>query len=79
MQVVVKLFGTLGSRWGGYNHDDGLSIELPDQACVKDLVKILSLENSRIGMICIDNKKVGPEDILPVGAVVSVYQPICGG
>ena len=79
MQVRVKLFGTLGSKWSGYNHDEGLIIELPKGANVNDLVKTLSLENSRIGMVCINHQKVNPEDLLPDGAKVSVYQPICGG
>ncbi|MBT4289432.1 MAG: hypothetical protein HOD92_19065 [Deltaproteobacteria bacterium] len=79
MQVQVKLFGTLGSRRGGYNHDEGLIIELAEGANVDDLVKTLSLENSRIGMICVDNQKINPEQTLTAGAMVSVYQPICGG
>jgi sulfur carrier protein ThiS len=79
MQVTVKLFGTLSRQMDDYNHKKGLMIELPKGAQVSELIKTLGLESARIGMVCINNQKVKPEDILPTDAEVSVYQPICGG
>ncbi len=79
MQVCVKLFGTLSNKWSDYNHESGLTVELPEGANIKDLIETLALDYSRVGMACINNHKVKPEDILQAGAVVSIFQPICGG
>ncbi|MBT4290111.1 MAG: hypothetical protein HOD92_22535 [Deltaproteobacteria bacterium] len=75
----MKLFGTLSNQWPDYDHEKGLIIELPEGAIINDLINSLKLGSSRIGMVCINNQKVNPDDTLIAEAEISIFQPICGG
>jgi len=38
MKMRVKLYGTLSQSFPGYQHSQGIEVEIPDGATVKDLL-----------------------------------------
>ena len=45
MKIRVRLFGILGQRFETYNPADGLEVEIPDGAKVKDLLSHLEISD----------------------------------
>ena len=79
MNVRVKLFGTLPQRYPDYDPEDGLEVEIPDGARVKDLLAYLELFSSDGGVAAIDNVVVNAEDKLKEGVCVRIFQSAFGG
>jgi sulfur carrier protein ThiS len=79
MKVWVKLFGTLPQRYPGYDPEDGLEIEIPDGAKVKDLLADLEISSSDGGVAAIDNVVVNVEEKLKEGVCVRIFQGAFGG
>ena len=79
MKVRVKLFGTLPQRYPEYDPVDGLEVEIPDGARVKDLLAYLELSSSDGGVAAIDNLVVNVEKKLIEGVCVRIFQSAFGG
>ena len=79
MKVKVKLFGTLGKRFPGYHHEQGMDVEIPDGARVKDLLAHLDISPSQGGIVSVDTRLMKPNDKLQNGALVNIFQPVFGG
>jgi sulfur carrier protein ThiS len=79
MKVRVKLFGTLPQRYPEYDPDDGLEVEIPDGARVKDLLAYLELSASDGGVAAIENLVVNVEEKLKEGVCVRIFQGAFGG
>jgi sulfur carrier protein ThiS len=79
MKVWVKLFGTLPQRYPEYDAEDGLEVEIPDGAKVKDLLAYLEISSSDGGVAAIDNVVVNIEEKLKEGVRVRILQGAFGG
>jgi sulfur carrier protein ThiS len=79
MIVHVKLYGTLGRRVAGYDHQRGLGVEMAEGATVGDLISHLELPLGKIGMVSMDGRLVGKSATLAPGALVKVFHPVFGG
>ena len=79
MNVRIKLFGTLGQRFPGYSHDEGIEVEISDGARVSDLLAHLEIPESQGSIIIVDARLMKPDDKLGDGAKVNVFQPVFGG
>ncbi len=79
MKVRVKLFGTLPQRYPDYDPEDGLEVEIPDGARVKDLLAYLELSSSDGGVAAIENLVVNVEEKLKEGVCVRIIQGAFGG
>ena len=79
MKVRVKLFGTLPQRYPDYDPEDGLEVEIPDGARVKDLLAYLELSSSDGGVASIENLVVNVEEKLNEGVCVRIFQSAFGG
>ncbi len=79
MNVWVKLFGTLPQRYPEYDPEDGLEVEIPDGAKIKDLLAYLELSSSDGGVVAIDNLVVNVEEKLKEGVCVRIFQRAFGG
>ncbi|MGD8519750.1 MAG: MoaD/ThiS family protein [Desulfobacterales bacterium] len=79
MKVWVKLFGTLPQRYPEYDPEDGLEVEIPDGAKVKDLLAYLEISSSDGGVAAIDNVVVNIEEKLKEGVRVRILQGAFGG
>ena len=79
MKIRVKLFGTLPQRYPGYDPEDGLEVEIPDGAKVKDLLAYLEISSSDGGVAAIDNVVLNVEEKLKEGVCVRIFQGAFGG
>jgi len=79
MQVRVKLYGTLGKQVPGYDHRQGLVVEVPEGVTVSDLMNRLGIPLKKIGMVSLDGRLAGKETILHPDMQVKVFHPIFGG
>jgi len=79
MRVRVKLFGTLPQRYPGYDSSQGLEVEIPDGAKVKNLLARLEIYASDGGLVVVDNLVVQQDDVLQEGVAVRIFQSALGG
>ena len=79
MKVKVKLFGILGQRFPGYHYEQGMDVEIPDGARVKDLLAHLDISKSFGGVVAVESKLLAEDAILGNGAEVSIFQSVFGG
>ena len=79
MKIRVKLFGTLPQRYPDYDSTQGLEVEIPDGARVKDLLAHLELSASDGGLVAIDNLVVRHDHELEAGVSVRIFQRAFGG
>ena len=79
MKVRVKLFGTLSQGFPGYQHSQGMEVEIPEGATVKDLLALLEISESRGAVVIAEARILKAGDKLRRGAQVNVLQSIQGG
>ena len=76
---MVKLYGTLGANVNGYNHLQGLKVDLRHDATVGELLAELGIVKSQKVVVAVDSRIQKTEDRIPNGAHVHVFQPMHGG
>lgn len=79
MKISVRLFGTLGRDFPDHDPATGFEIEIAENATVVDLLVHLKVAESRGAVVAVNGKIMKPDDILPGGAVVNVFQSVFGG
>jgi len=79
MKVKVKLYGTLSQRFPGYQHSQGIEVEIPDGAMVKDLLALLEISESQGAVVIMEGRVLKADDKMQCGAPVNVLQSIQGG
>jgi sulfur carrier protein ThiS len=79
MQVQVKLYGTLGNRVAGYDHQAGLAVEVAEGATVAELIDQLGIPLKKVGMVSLDGRLARRTAVLRPGTRVKVFHPIFGG
>ena len=79
MKVRVKLYGTLSQRFPGYQHSQGMEVELPEGATVRDLLALLEISESQEAVVIMEGRVLKADDEMPCGVPVGVFQSIRGG
>lgn len=79
MKVRVKLFGTLGQDFPGYDSLKGLNVDIPDDARVKDLLAHLNIPKTKGFMVTMDNTIAKPTDKLVNEATIQIFQALASG
>ena len=79
MKVRVKLYGTLSQGFPGYQHSQGMEVEIPEGATVKDLFALLEISESRGAVVVAEGRILKAEDKMRRGVPVNVLQAIGGG
>ena len=79
MRIQVKLFGTLSQRYPGYQHEQGLEVEIPDGATAKHLLAHLDIPESRGVAVAVDGRILKADDRIGSGTPVHVLQVLSGG
>ncbi len=79
MKIRVKLFGILPQRYPDYDSSQGLEVEIPEGARVKDLLARLEISASDGGLVAIDNLVVQHDHELEAGVSVRIFQRAFGG
>ena len=79
MKVRVKLYGALSQHIPGYQHSQGIEVEIPDGATVKDLLALLEISESRGALVIMEGRILKAHDTIQCGVTVNILQAIGGG
>jgi sulfur carrier protein ThiS len=81
MKVKVKLYGTLREKVPGYRQSQGIEVEVPEGARVKDLLSFLEIPvvGYEKAVVAIDGRIRTTNDEIPSGAHAEIFQPMHGG
>jgi len=79
MKVKVKLFGTLSQRFPNYRHSQGLEVEIPEGATIRDLFALLGISESQGTVVIMAGRILNADDKIRGGVQVNVLQSIYGG
>ena len=79
LRLTVKLYGTLGRSFDGYDHLSGLEVTIADEASIDDLLVYLNLAPERLGIGSMDGRVLKKKSPLKDGAQIKIFQPIAGG
>ena len=79
MKVRVKLYGTLSQRFPGYQHSQGIEVDIPEGATVKDLLALLEISESQGAVVITEGRILKADDKMQPGVPVNVLQAIGGG
>ena len=79
MRVNVKLFGTLGQNFLGYDSLEGMDVDIPDDARVVTLLAHLDIPKTQDVMVTMGNTIAKPADKLISKAVIKIFQTMAGG
>ena len=79
MKTRVKLFGTLRQGFPGYEHSQGMEVEIPDGATAKDLLALLEIPESRGAAVAVAGRILKADDRIERGAPIHVLQVLHGG
>jgi sulfur carrier protein ThiS len=77
--MKVKLYGTYSQRFPGYQHSQGIEVEIPDGATVKDLLALLEISESQGAVVITEGRVLKADDKMQCGVPVSVLQAMRGG
>jgi sulfur carrier protein ThiS len=79
MVITVKLFGMFQLNQPDYDVRTGLRVELPEGACVKDLLVHLGVSESQGALIWVEGKHVALDYLLVDNLEVKIMQVAFGG
>ena len=79
MKVRVKLFGTLGLDFPGYDPLKGMDVDIPDDARVKDLLAHLDIPPTKGCFVTMNNCIAKEGDKLVNNAMIIILQALAGG
>ena len=79
MKMRVKLYGTLSQGYPGYQHSQGIEVEIPDGATIKDLLALLEISEPQKAVVAMEGLIRKPDDKMRRGVHVHVLQAIHGG
>jgi len=79
MKLRVKLYGTLSQRFPDYQHSQGIEVEIPDGATVKDLFALLKFPESQGAVVALEGRILKGDDTIRGGVTVNIFQPLTGG
>jgi sulfur carrier protein ThiS len=79
MKLRVRLYGTLSQQVPNYQHSQGIEVEVPDGARVKDLLARLAISESQGAVVVMDGRLLKADDTVRGGAPLHVLQPLSGG
>ena len=79
MKMRVKLYGTLSQRFPDYRHSQGIEVEIPEGATVKDLLALLEISKSQRAVVAVEGRILKPDDQMERDVPVHIVQTIHGG
>ena len=79
MKLTVKLYGTLSLHVPEYKPSQGIEVEIPDGATVKDLLAQLDILEIRGAAVIASGRVLKADDKVQDGLSLDVFQSIHGG
>jgi molybdopterin synthase sulfur carrier subunit len=77
--VRVRLFGTLGQGLLDYQPSQGIEVEVPEGATVRDLLVLLGLSECRGAVVIAEGRVLKADSRIQHGVSVNIMQAIGGG
>jgi len=56
-----------------------MEVEIPEEGTIKDLLAILEIAESMRPVVVLEGRVLKPDDRIPFGSCVSIFEPIHGG
>jgi sulfur carrier protein ThiS len=79
MKIRVRLYGTLSQQFPHYRHSEGMEVEIPDGATVKDLLTSLKISESQGVAVAMEGRILKADDTIRGEVPVHVLQSLSGG
>ena len=79
MKIRVKLFGILSRIQKDNPSTRDMEVEIQDGARVRDLLVHLKIPANQPAVVSMNERIMKPDDKLPPGATVVVFQAVFGG
>jgi sulfur carrier protein ThiS len=79
MKLRVKLYGTLSQQFPGYQHSEGVEVEIPEGTTAKDLLNLLEISEKQGAVVVRDGQILKADDIMRDGVHIHVLQSLSGG
>ncbi|MBN1255131.1 MAG: hypothetical protein JXA50_07660 [Deltaproteobacteria bacterium] len=79
MKMRVKLYGTLSRYFPGYQYSQGIEVEIPDGASVKDFLARLKISENQGAVVIMDGHILKADDTIRGGVPIHVLQSLSGG
>jgi len=79
MKVDVRLFATLQPYLPAGTAGDGISLDLPAGATVRDVVESLKIPGELACLIVVNGRDAGPDQVLVPGDELAMFPPLSGG
>ena len=79
MKANVKLCGTLSRLFPGYDHSQGLEVELPEESSVKELLDVLGIPSTKGVTVVMKGRVMKDDDSVQNEEPVYILQAIQGG
>jgi sulfur carrier protein ThiS len=79
MKLKVKLHGTLCRRFPNYEPGQSMEVEIHEGVKIKDLFAILEIAAEMRPVAVLEGRVLKPDDRIPSGSCVSIFEPIHGG
>jgi sulfur carrier protein ThiS len=79
MKLRVKLYGTLSQQVPGYQHSQGVDVEIPEGGTAKDLLASLKISEKQGAVVVMEGQVLKTDDHMQDGVPVHVLQSLSGG
>ncbi len=79
MKVRIKIFGTLQNLFTGYSLENGLEIELPQEATYGELIRRLGIPESSGAFAIEDGRVMKRTEEIRGKNEIRIMQPLHGG
>jgi sulfur carrier protein ThiS len=79
MKIRVTLYGTLSQQFPGYQHSQGMEVEVPDGATAKELLACLKISESQGVVVAMEGRILKADDAIREGVPAHVLQSLSGG
>ncbi|SDU41132.1 MoaD/ThiS family protein [Desulfobacula phenolica] len=79
MKIRIKLFGTLGQNFPGYDSLKSMDVNIPDDARVNDLLAHLGIPDTSNYLVIMNKTIAKSTDRLIHGATLHIFQAMAGG
>jgi sulfur carrier protein ThiS len=79
MKLKIKLYGTLSQQFPGYQHSQGIEVEIPEGATTKDLLALLEISEKQGAVVVRDGQILKASDTMQGEVPVHVLQSLSGG
>jgi sulfur carrier protein ThiS len=79
MKIRVRLYGTLRRDPPAGGQSEGIEVELPQGATVRDLLRLLGISEARGVAVVMGGRVLAADEVMKTAGHVDIFQSIGGG